>query len=269
VVCGGALRFSPGGTHVAPIEDWKDELHRLIPEWEGGEIPRRLATSTGNATAEGEGEGEGEGDADWLFVLPTAGGASIEPEALDFQNGALNFTLVNAPDVSTAFTNVGQRKTTLIPTRLLAAIINSVDEPLNAVLFGMVGTPSTNGTAGIALPVMLLKMEEEADGSDDYSVTGQILEELDDDPKEGVYGKALVDLATAFDLDSGEEALTKIREEGILFDNAVLFIDDVLDVFTLGAKPYVSGSYYECWNKIELGLLRPIPTLYCYFSNLT
>jgi hypothetical protein len=118
---------------------------------------------------------------------------------------------VETPDAATAFTNVGQRKTTLIPTRLLAEIINAVDEPLNAVLYGLVGTPSTNGTAGIALPVTLLKMEEKGDASDDYSITGQVLEELDDDPEKGVYGKALVDLATAFDLDSGEEALTKIE----------------------------------------------------------
>ena len=52
--------------------------------------------------------------------------------------------------------------------------------------------------------------------------------------------KALVDLATAFDLDSGEAALTKIEEEGILFDIAVLFIDDLCEM------TFQPGGYWDC-----------------------
>ena len=69
-----------------------------------------------------------------------------------------------------------------------------------------------------------------------------ILEELDDNPATSLFGAALSELATSFDLQSGEAVLEVIAEEGLVFDQAVLFID------VTGAEE--ECDWWEWFNKL-------------------
>jgi hypothetical protein len=80
---------------------------------------------------------------------PTSHGAVIEPGSFDVTTGTfLNVTLLGVADLTVAFTNVGQRNTTLISTEALSVMLTelSEEESLNAVFYGQIGSGENAST---------------------------------------------------------------------------------------------------------------------------